>query len=309
MGRRQQRQRQFGLGADGVEAGGVDHHQPALQQGVRVVDQRMAPGGHLDRAVGFQPGVVLGVIGVPEAQPLGGLDRHALCQGHGRQRLRQLIGAVGVERDALPGLVAAAQFGHGQAAQAGLDRQQRQSRGLVGLVVELDRAHRGAARRGRQHTPAGVGEEDGVDQLGLAARELGHEGHGQAIGLQALVQGLQACAVGRVLEVVIAQEPRKSTDAAVECGAPDGLAVQAGGEGAVHGQRHPSAASRGATAAKHLLTRPLRRNAQGVTTGGRTSARAAHRRWHPGHQYVARWPCTPRRIGVAQRRHGRPARP
>ena len=41
----QQGQRELGLGAYRVQTRGVDHHQTALEQRVRVVDQRVPPGG------------------------------------------------------------------------------------------------------------------------------------------------------------------------------------------------------------------------------------------------------------------------
>ena len=51
-----------------------------------------------------------------------------------------------------------------------------------------------------------VAEEDRVDELGLAARELGDEGHGELVVVQALEQILQAQVALRVAHV-IAREP------------------------------------------------------------------------------------------------------
>jgi hypothetical protein len=124
--------------------------------------------------------------------------------------------------------------------QAGVDRQQRQHRRQRRVVAELDRAHRGAPGRGRQHAAAGVGEEDGVDQLRLAARELGDEGHAQAVARQALAQRGEVARAGVVLELVLLQEMRQIAGVAVERSAPRRQGVELSGErrverGTVHG--------------------------------------------------------------------------
>ena len=50
----QQRQCQFWLGADGVQAGGVENHQTLFEQGVREIDQRVPPARNLHHAVGVR---------------------------------------------------------------------------------------------------------------------------------------------------------------------------------------------------------------------------------------------------------------
>jgi len=99
---RQQAHREFGLGADGVEPGGVENDQPLLEQRVGHVDERMAPFGHLDQAVRAGQRVVLGQFVVPETQGTRLFDRDTPHLGHLVDRARQLLGVVHVEIDPLP---------------------------------------------------------------------------------------------------------------------------------------------------------------------------------------------------------------
>jgi hypothetical protein len=218
--------------------GRVDDHQAPLQQGVRVVDEGVAPGRHLDRAVAGSTCGLSARADRGSRSPARSATSTATrwVQRHGRQRARQRIGLARIQRDALPGFVASAQFGQRQAAQAGLDGQQRQpSATPAASWKQFDRAHRRAARRGRQHAAPGVGEEDRVDQLGLAARELGNEGQHQPVGEQALTKGLEPGLFGGLGQVMVAQETRVLGHVAVERASPGSLAVQAGNERAVHG--------------------------------------------------------------------------
>ena len=65
---RQQAQRQLGLGADRVQARRVEDDQALLQQRMRVVDEGVAPGRHLDLAFVVARRVVVGRRVVPEAE-------------------------------------------------------------------------------------------------------------------------------------------------------------------------------------------------------------------------------------------------
>ena len=143
---------------------------------------------------------------------------------------RQLVGVADVEREAAPGARLGAHLAEREALEAGLDRQQQQRRRLVAAPAELDRAHRRAARRRRQDAAAGVGEEDRVDQLRLAARELGDEGDDELFVTKSLAQGgdlLGGLAVG---EVVLAEKARQRLDAFAQRGAPAAEGVETGGE-------------------------------------------------------------------------------
>jgi hypothetical protein len=51
-----------------------------------------------------------------------------------------------------------------------------------------------------------MGEEDGIDQLGLAARELGHEGHHDLVGAHLLFQPLQAL-LHRGVQQILGHQP------------------------------------------------------------------------------------------------------
>jgi hypothetical protein len=70
------------------------------------------------------------------------------------------------------------------------------------------------------------GEEDGVDQLGLAARELGDEGQHQPVGRQALAQRGEGRGLRFVDQVVVDQEARQHRGGTVHLGAPDGQLIQ-----------------------------------------------------------------------------------
>ena len=154
--------------------------------------------------------------------PLGA--RHLL------QRLGELVGVADVEREAAPGARLGAHLAEREAFETGLDRQQQQRRRLVAAPAELDRAHRRAARRRRQDAAAGVGEEDRVDQLRLAARELGDEGDDELFVTKSLAQGgdlLGGLAVG---EVVLVEKARQRLGPLAQRGAPAAEGVETGGE-------------------------------------------------------------------------------
>ena len=89
---------------------------------------------------------------------------------------------------------------------AGLDGEQFELGGLVAIEQQFGRAHGGAADRGRQHAVAVIGEENGVDQFGFAARELGDESHLQAVVAQFFEQQAQA-QVGLCVGKFVVQQP------------------------------------------------------------------------------------------------------
>ena len=129
-----------------------------------------------------------------------------------------------------PGARLRAQLGEREALEAGLDRQQQQRGRLVAAPAELDRTHRRAARRRRQDAPAGVGEEDGVDELGLAARELGDEGDDQLFVTKPLAQRRDLLGRLAVGEVLLAEKTRERFDALAQGGTPAAEGVETGGE-------------------------------------------------------------------------------
>ena len=254
--RRQHAQRQFRFRADGVQAGRVDHHQPALQQRVRVVDHRVAPGRHFDAAVGALRRVVLRLRFVPETERHRLLDAHTLRACDGAERIHQRLRLGRVQRHDLPVFVARTQLGQREATQPGFDGQQRQARRHVRFMAQLHRTHRRAARRGRQHAAAGIGKEDRVDQLGLAARELGDECQRELLGRQAFAQRAQQCGVAVVEQVVVLQGTPESADLLVQCLPPRGQGVEAVGDGAVDG--HVGSGTRRILAQPPAASRPLK---------------------------------------------------
>jgi hypothetical protein len=151
-----------------------------------------------------------------------------------------------------PGARLLAQLGQRQAAQPGVDRQQRQAGGLVGVVAQLDRAHRRAAGGGGQDAAARVGEEDRVDQLRLAARELGDEGDDQLLARKPLAQRLEQVAGGLVEQVVLAQEPAQFAHARLESKAPIPEGVDAVGKRVGH------AVAIGGASAESIVAQGLR---------------------------------------------------
>ena len=77
-------------------------------------------------------------------------------------------------------------------ASARFDRQRADTRRQRVVVQQLGRAHRGAAGRRRQDPLAVVGKENGVDQLGLAARKFGDERDDELVLRQTLERDVDA---------------------------------------------------------------------------------------------------------------------
>ncbi|OIQ76532.1 hypothetical protein GALL_417860 [mine drainage metagenome] len=195
-----QRQRQFGLGAQRVQPRRVEHAQALREQFVLDVEQRVAPARHVDAAVGGTRSVVVDRE-AQRASPLG-VDAHGVGE----------VGQRGLQRRR----VDAAQLGPGVGAAlplrqrrgvgpAGYRQQAQRRRVLRRRRSDLQRAHRRAPGSGRQHAPAVSGEEDRVDQLGLAARELGDEGQLDDVAAQALIELGQRFAPQRVVDARVAQ--------------------------------------------------------------------------------------------------------
>ena len=207
--RRQQAERQLGLGADRIEARRVEHHQALFEQRVRVVDQRVAPRRHLDTAFVVERRVVVGCGVVPEAERTCLLLGDELGACHGEQGLRQLLGVVDDQGEVLPDPRLLSQLAEREPVETCLDRQQRQRGRFVGVPGQLDRAHGRAPRRGGQHAAAGVGEKDRVDQLRLATRELGDKSDDQLFGGQPCAQRAHLARGGAVDQLMVGQETRK----------------------------------------------------------------------------------------------------
>jgi hypothetical protein len=106
-------------------------------------------------------------------------------------------------------------------------------RGVLGQIKhQLGRAHGGAAGRGGQHAVAVIGEENGVDQLRFAARELGDKGYVQAVFAQALGEVRQSQVRLGIVQLVFNEPGAEAFKAATELAAPFGIG------GKLLGERH-----------------------------------------------------------------------
>ena len=175
---RQEVERQLRLGADRIEPRRVEDDESLLQQRVREVDDRVAPARDLD--AGF-----VGVLSAARIRPRAVAGEAVLARelrpGRASPATRVTRASLmfcarsEIERERLPLVGVVLELGDGRVLGAGLDRQEADRRRARGVVQQLGRAHRRAARRRRQKARAEVGEEDRVDELRLAARELGDE--------------------------------------------------------------------------------------------------------------------------------------
>ena len=200
------RQREFRLGAQRVEPGRIEYRQPGLQQRMRVIDHGIAPGRHLHGAVGAQQVTFAGVFAVPQPEFDGIHRRHRFGLGEFFQAFLQLPRIARVEQHPAPLDRHVLQARQRFAAAARFDRQQAQAGHVIGAGEQLGRAHGGAPGVGRQQALTVVGEEQGVDEFGLAARKLGDEGHHQLVLAQA-GRGIGQPQGALGIDAVLAVEP------------------------------------------------------------------------------------------------------
>ena len=198
---RQQVERQLRLGAEGVEAGRVENHQAVFEQQVRQVDDGMAPARDLDQAV----------IGDAHAElrSSSAMCSPSVCASSRGTCLTSANAPAPAPwprtsggraaRSAIPREVAV--LGDRGAGLARLDRQQL-STGSVPASYSSSVGHM-VVRPALEGSSAGaeVGEEDGVDEFGLAAREFGDEGD---------------------VELVVAQQRQHMFEALVDLGVAPG---------------------------------------------------------------------------------------
>ena len=112
----------------GVQARRVDDHQAALQQRVRIVDQRVAPGRHLDAAVvAAAAGCPAGGSSLQKPSAAAVIDADPARARHLGQRLGQAVGVARIQaRGAARPRAASRSSASDCAAQPRVDRQQRQ---------------------------------------------------------------------------------------------------------------------------------------------------------------------------------------
>jgi hypothetical protein len=128
---------------------------------------------------------------MPEAPGPRQFHRDLAHLGHLGQRVGDLLGIVHIQRQLQPGLGARTPLAQALQRLAGIDGQQAQAGLQLRLPAQFGRAHGRAPCAGRHQAAAVVGEENGVDQFGLAARELGHEGHHDLVAAHLGLQPLQ----------------------------------------------------------------------------------------------------------------------
>ena len=185
-------------------------------------DEGMAPGRDADQA-----GVIdlLQLFWI-ETQLHGSGGFHLARLGDLGQQGGHGIRVAVIQGETLPGLGRLAPGAQAALVQTAVDGQQLQI-GAVGPGVEKDLggAHGGAPGLGRQHALAVVGEEEGVDQLGLAAGELTGEGQGDAIGLQFALTVGQGGVQGRGGQTITLQPVAVAAQLGIEFGFPRGIGI------------------------------------------------------------------------------------
>ena len=199
---RDHRQREFGLGAERVEARRVEHDQAAFQERVRITDHGVAPGGdfHLV-AVFFHHGRNHRIVVVPQSERARLVDADHFDFDQVFHRLGHVFARIDIQPHLDPLDLLAFERADGFLPLARLDRQEAHVRFFCRVVKDLGRAHGGAADVRRQQALLEVGEEHGVDEFGLAARKLGEKCQRHAVVAQALDQIVDA---QRLLDVGIA---------------------------------------------------------------------------------------------------------
>ncbi|MCY1369266.1 hypothetical protein D9M69_562960 [compost metagenome] len=196
----------------------------------------MAPARNFDAAFGVLHRVVVGRLGVPETERAGLVLAHPADFGHLAHGLGQLLGVAHLDGQLGPARGPFAPVGERVRLQAGFDGQQAQLGCQCGVVTQLGRAHRGAPGAGRHDPPPVAGKKDRVDQLRLAARELGHEGHHDLAGADLVFEGAQPFGHGLVEQLVVGQPTGQPLKAAGEVAPPGAVLIELLVERAAQGE-------------------------------------------------------------------------
>lgn len=197
---------QLRLGPHGIQTRRIENHQSLLEQRMGHIDQGMAPHRHFDPAVGIDHGVVGSLVVMPKAPGPGLIDGDLAHLRHLGQRVGYLLRIGDIQRLLHPGVGTHAPLAEALRRLSGIDGQQTQTRRQLRLPAQLRRTHGGAACTGRHQPAAVMGKEDSVDQLGFAARELGHEGNHDLVGAHLLFQSLQAL-LHRGVQQILGHQP------------------------------------------------------------------------------------------------------
>jgi hypothetical protein len=166
---------QLRLGRERGMAGGVEDREPAREERMREVDDGIAPARDLD---------AFGEVR-REAQVRRILRRHDDRLGEHVKGGGQRLELRGLERDLAPSVVAGDELAQRLGIRARLDRQQPDRGRARRIPEDLGGTERRASHARRQQPHAHVGEEERIDELALAARELGDEGDREPFGREA----------------------------------------------------------------------------------------------------------------------------
>ena len=165
MGLRDEVDRQLRLRTHGIQAGGIQNHQPLLEKRVRHVDERMAPHGHFHPAIGIHHGVIGFIVVMPEAQRSSLIDGDLAHLGHLEQRVCNLLRIANIQRVLHPCIAAHTPLTQTLGRLTRVNGQKAQAGHQLSLPAQLCRAHGGAACARRHEAAAVVGKENSVDQL------------------------------------------------------------------------------------------------------------------------------------------------
>ena len=222
LGIGQHRQGQLRLAAQCIEPGGIENAQALAQQRVVEVDHRMAPGRH--QYLATFAGAFEHVRVEAELDRL--FHRHGFGFGHLAESQRHVGRVAGIQRDVHPVPRDAFELCDAGRGRARLDRQQANVGAFRARVEEqLGGAHGGPPGMRRQHALAVFGEEQAVDQLGLAARELADEGQGDVIGTQDLQRAFEFGLNGLGVEPIVFQPAAITRDLAHQFAFPGDVGV------------------------------------------------------------------------------------
>ena len=198
------------------------------------VDDGVTPQRHLDHALRIERRVVIGHVVMPEAHGPCIVHADLAHLRHFFERTRNLIGIPYLQGHLDPALGLEPPLGQPLHLQARFNGKKAQAMRNLRVVAQLGGAHGGAPRTGRHDAPAVVGKEDGVDQLGLAARELGHEGHHDAVGTQLPFEPLQTFLDGGIHEIVRRHPLAQLLELPGEFAPPDAVLLELLVEGGSH---------------------------------------------------------------------------
>lgn len=150
---------ELGLGADGIQARCIEDDQALTQQGMRKVDDCVAPTRDRDRTILSDTDRICDVGVVVEPVAPRQFDRHRLGLADLGKDFRHPVRRREIERQGDPLIRAILEFRDRGVADPGFDRQQAYGRWPGGIEQQFRRTHGGASRRRGQRPLAEVGKK------------------------------------------------------------------------------------------------------------------------------------------------------